>query len=80
MVDYDAARSNLPYLDAVLLETMRVLPPAYMVGRCAKDDVNLGGYDIPKGTTILIGCVIMHRCRLRGSPLVAVITHTRFWL
>ena len=53
--------SDLQYLDAVLLETMRVLPPAYMVGRCAKDDVTLGDWDIPKGTTMLIGCVVMHR-------------------
>lgn len=53
--------SDLPYLEAVILETMRVLPPAYMVGRCAKEDVTLGDWHIPKGTTMLVGCVVMHR-------------------
>mmetsp|Transcript_22474 Transcript_22474/g.62331 ORF Transcript_22474/g.62331 Transcript_22474/m.62331 type:complete len:545 (+) Transcript_22474:187-1821(+) len=53
--------SELPYLEAVLLETMRVLPPAYMIGRCAKEDVELGGWAIPKGTSMLVGCVVMHR-------------------
>lgn len=56
-----AACRELPYLEAVLLETMRVLPPAYMIGRCASKDTTLGGYAIPKGTTMLIACINIHR-------------------
>jgi cytochrome P450 len=34
--------SKMPYLEAVVLETMRLLPPAYMVGRCCAEDVVVG--------------------------------------
>lgn len=57
-----APRSQLPFLEAILLETMRVLPPAYMIGRCAREDSALGEWRVPRGTTILVGCVLMHRC------------------
>eukprot|EP00873_Tetraselmis_striata_P021841 jgi/Tetstr1/442105/TSEL_030262.t1 len=53
--------SQLPFLEAILLETMRVLPPAYMIGRCAREDSALGEWRVPRGTTILVGCVLMHR-------------------
>jgi cytochrome P450 len=48
-------------LEAVVLETLRLLPPAYMVGRCAAQRTSLGGHAIPAGTTVLVAPYIMHR-------------------
>jgi cytochrome P450 len=53
--------SKLPYLEQVVIESMRLYPPAWAVGREAKDDSEVGGYDIPGGTTILISPWVTHR-------------------
>lgn len=59
---------RLPFCEAILLESMRVLPPAYMVGRCAAEDAVLGGgkYQVAKGTTMLVAPYLLH-------------THPRLW-
>lgn len=36
-----ATLDRLPYLEAVVLETLRLRPPAYIVGRCASRDLQL---------------------------------------
>lgn len=47
--------ANLPYIDAIAKETMRLHPVAPMlVPRMAREDCNINGYDIPKGTRILV--------------------------
>ena len=62
--------AELSYTEAVILETMRLLPPAYMVGRCCAEDVTVGGYSLRKGTTVLISPYLMHRdARLWDDPL-----------
>lgn len=41
-----------------MLEAMRLLPPAYMVGRCCTQQLRLGSYIVPKGkchTNVLHG-------------------------
>lgn len=40
---------NLPYLHAVMQETLRLLPPATFTVRQAKDDMQLGNQLVPKG-------------------------------
>lgn len=60
----DLGSDGLRLLESVILETMRVLPPAYMVGRCANQDIFLGGgatYRLPKGTTVLVSPYLMHK-------------------
>lgn len=52
---------QLPYLEAVVLETLRLRPPAYIVGRCAAEADDLAGYHVQPGTTILVSPYIMHR-------------------
>ena len=52
---------KLHHAAAVVLETMRLMPPAYLVGRCADVDVQLGEHRLPKGTTLLVSPYIMHR-------------------
>ncbi|CAG9461287.1 unnamed protein product [Pedinophyceae sp. YPF-701] len=48
-------------VEALLLESMRLMPPAYLVGRCAAEDVQVQGHRIPQGTTVLISPYLMHR-------------------
>lgn len=43
---------NLPYTDWVIKESMRVYPPAWIVGREAIEDVQIGEYFLPKGTQV----------------------------
>jgi cytochrome P450 len=54
--------SRLPYTESVLLETLRVHPPAYMIGRCAGADTPLGetGFTVAKGTTVLVAPYLLH--------------------
>ena len=52
---------RLPYTRRVITETLRLYPPAYLLGRQAVADVVLEGYRIPAGTTLLMSQYLMHR-------------------
>lgn len=55
---------DLPQLqetEHVLLEAMRLYPPAFVVGREALVDTRVAGYDCPRGTTILMPESVVHR-------------------
>ncbi|CAI9114424.1 OLC1v1015143C1 [Oldenlandia corymbosa var. corymbosa] len=46
---------NLPYIEAIAKETMRLHPVAPMlVPRCAREDCKVNGYDIKEGTRIFV--------------------------
>ena len=46
---------NLPYINAIAKETMRLHPVAPMlVPRMAREDCQVAGYDIAKGTRVLV--------------------------
>ncbi|WP_158292302.1 cytochrome P450 [Paracraurococcus ruber] len=52
---------RLPLAAAVVEEAMRLYPPVYNMGRdCAAEDA-LGGYRIPRGTTVLVSIFGIHR-------------------
>jgi cytochrome P450 len=53
--------ARLPLTTAVVYESMRLSPPAYMVGRCAARDVQLGPWRVPAGTTLLVSPYLLHR-------------------
>uniref|UniRef100_A0A1W7HBP7 Cytochrome P450 n=1 Tax=Scoparia dulcis TaxID=107240 RepID=A0A1W7HBP7_SCODU len=46
--------SQLPYLEAIIMETLRLHPPGTILTRYAMEDCNVAGYDISKGTTVFI--------------------------
>jgi cytochrome P450 len=52
---------RLPVTEAVLLEAMRLYPPAWSIGREALEDVEVGGYRLPKGSTFFISQWVTHR-------------------
>jgi cytochrome P450 len=53
--------SNLPYVERVVKESMRLYPPAWVVGREAIGECEVGGYRMPAGTTALMSQWVMHR-------------------
>jgi cytochrome P450 len=55
----DVAR--LPYTRAVLAETMRLFPPAWIVGRRALGDYDVGPYRLAPRTIVLLSQWVVHR-------------------
>ncbi|MGH9689516.1 MAG: cytochrome P450 [Candidatus Acidiferrales bacterium] len=53
--------ARLPYLHAVMSEVLRMYPPAYVIARTAIEPCQLGGYDFPAGSTILMSQWVTHR-------------------
>jgi cytochrome P450 len=52
---------RLRYVEMVLSESMRLYPPAWAMGRQARNDFTLGPYHLPAGTTVLMSQYITHR-------------------
>ena len=57
----DLSLDRLPYLQAVLSETMRLYPPVWLTGRRALGDTEFGDYEIRKGTTVIFSQYYLHR-------------------
>jgi cytochrome P450 len=53
--------ARMPFGLQVLKESMRLHPPAYMVGREALRPVTLGGRTFPAGTNVFVNIYAMHR-------------------
>jgi len=51
----------LKYTDAVVLEAMRLYPPAWGVGRQALTDVEIGGAPFPRGAEFVMSPWVLHR-------------------
>jgi cytochrome P450 len=52
---------KLPYLNAVVHESLRLYPPAFIMARMNVETVNVGGYEIPPRSTLLASQWVMHR-------------------
>jgi cytochrome P450 len=66
----DVLRGNLPafedvsrlrYTENVMAESLRLYPPAWAMGRYARNDFALGEYFLPARTTVLISQYVAHR-------------------
>lgn len=49
------------YMEAVIQETMRLCPPVPTVARRLSEPMELGGYEIPAGTTVAPCVYLLHR-------------------
>src|SRR5829696_8299680 len=52
---------RLPYVERVIKESMRLYPPAWVMGREAVGECEVGGYRMPAGTTALMSQWVVHR-------------------
>jgi len=55
------AAEAFPYTMAVLRESMRLYPPAWLIGRTSLEDVEVGPYHMPAGSTVLLSPLVVHR-------------------
>ncbi|XP_049285491.1 cytochrome P450 4d2-like [Anopheles funestus] len=52
---------NFPYLDMVVKESLRLLPPVSFIGRRLVEDIEMNGVTIPAGTDFTIPIYVIHR-------------------
>jgi cytochrome P450 len=53
---------QMPYLEMVLKESMRLLPVTTLLSRQAVESVVLNGYTLPKNSVVLFAPWTLHRC------------------
>lgn len=53
--------TRLPYLDCVVKETLRLYPAVWLHGRRAAEDCEIDGWQLPKGTFVLISQWVTQR-------------------
>ncbi|KAL6043315.1 Cytochrome P-450 like protein [Balamuthia mandrillaris] len=52
---------KLSYTLCVFKETLRLFPPVHSVPKMSTEDLEIGGYMVPKETTIMISVLALHR-------------------
>ncbi|GAA1735096.1 cytochrome P450 [Luedemannella helvata] len=52
---------RVPLLGHVVKEVLRLYPPAWLFDRSPRADLRLGGYDLPRGATLLVSPWVVHR-------------------
>ena len=52
--------ARLHYTGMVVMESLRLYPPAYVMGREAVNDCEIGGYPVRRGSTVFVSQWLMH--------------------
>lgn len=52
---------QLPYTEMVIKESLRLYPPAWSYSRYATETVTIAGYEVPKGSILMLFPYFMHR-------------------
>jgi cytochrome P450 len=52
---------RLPWTEMVLAESMRLYPPAWIIGRRAVEPYAVGGFDVPRGSIVVVSQWVTHR-------------------
>eukprot|EP00029_Vermamoeba_vermiformis_P006084 TRINITY_DN2295_c0_g1_i1.p1 TRINITY_DN2295_c0_g1~~TRINITY_DN2295_c0_g1_i1.p1 ORF type:complete len:500 (-),score=122.27 TRINITY_DN2295_c0_g1_i1:29-1528(-) len=52
--------NNIPYLEMAIKESMRIFPVAYINRREAQEDMKIGDYVVPKGTSLIYSAQHVH--------------------
>jgi len=52
---------HLPYTRQIVAEAMRLYPPAWVIGRQAKEAVEMAGTTLPQGAVVLVCPWVIHR-------------------
>ena len=61
--------ATMPRTQAIVAESMRLFPPAWVMGRRLLADLEVGGYTLPSGAIVLASMLAMHRSeRWWGDP------------
>jgi cytochrome P450 len=51
---------RLRLVEKIFKESMRMYPPAYLLPREASEDVQIGGFDVPRGATVQVALYVTH--------------------
>lgn len=51
---------KLRYAEMIIKESMRLYPPAWIIGRVAIEEIAIGGYTLAKGSIVLLSPYVMH--------------------
>ncbi|HYX19646.1 MAG TPA: cytochrome P450, partial [Thermoanaerobaculia bacterium] len=52
---------RLPWTEMVLAESMRLFPPAWIIGRRAIEPCEIGGFEVPRGSIVVVCQWVTHR-------------------
>jgi cytochrome P450 len=52
---------KMPFLEGVMHESMRLYPPAYLIGREAMEDLHIGEHPVRAGETVFMSQWVVHR-------------------